>query len=102
MMEGWLYSMNSTTQWNILWNIGLFPPQEMLPTENFFCTLPYNNATSANSDHLFGFTPCVPPLTWENNNNTLCEQAIQNDNTSCDAYEDFLASFAVEEFASFI
>ncbi len=101
-MEGWLYSMNNTVQWNVLWNIGLFPPQEMLPTENFFSALPHNNTASANSDHLFGFTPCVPPLTWENNNNPPCEQAIQIDDTFCDTYKDFSASFPIEEFASFI
>ena len=94
--------MNDTTQWSILWDIGLFPPQEMLPTENFFCVSPYNNTTSANSEHLFGFTPCVPPLRWQNSSSTPHERAIQNDDNLHDISEEFSALFAVEEFASFI
>lgn len=100
-----LMNMNSTSQWSILWNMALLPPQEMLPTESLFCTLPCNNTTSTNSEHLFGFSPCIPPLTWENSSSTSHERDMsdsRSDDNAYDAYEDFSALFAVEEFKPFV
>ena len=102
MMEGEFLHMNSTTQWSILWSIALLPPQEMLPPESFFRTTQCNNTASINSEHLFGFAPCIPPLTWDNSINTPHEQTTQGNDNVDDINEDFSALFGIEEFASFI
>lgn len=97
--------MNNTTHWNILWNtVALFPPQEMLPPEDLFCTLSCDNTSTANSEHLFGFAPCIPPLK-EKSDSLLQEHdviEIQSTDTFYGIHEDFSALFAAEEFASFI
>jgi len=97
--------MKSTAQWNILWNTALFPPQEMLPPDGLFGTLPCDTTTTTNSEHLFGFTPCVPPVFKENSGNVPREQErteTQGIDNFYDTYEDFTALLAVEEFAPFI
>ena len=97
--------MNSTTQWSILWSTTLFPPREMLPPESLFCTLPCDNMASTNSAHLFGFAPCVPPLTWEHCGSPSPERDMidtQSQDNFYDTDKDFSAVFAVEEFTSFI
>ena len=93
--------MNSIVQWSILWNTALLPPQEMLPPDSLFCTLPCDTTAASNSDHLFGFTPCVPPLARENSGSTPHERHTTKIQ-STDTYEDFSTSYAAEEFLSFI
>lgn len=97
--------MNSTTQWSILWNTALFPPQEMLPPDSLFCTPPCSPTTASNSEHLFGFTPCIPTTTEENSESTphkpIMAETYSMDNFY-DASEDFSALFAIEELASFL
>ena len=105
MMEGWFYIMNSTTQWNILWNTALFPPQEMLPPDNLFGTHSCASTVAPTGEHLFGFTPCVLPLHQENDESVAHEQAMldtYSTDNSYVTYEDFSALFAVEDLAAFI
>ncbi len=95
--------MNSTAQWSILWNTALFPPQEMLPPDSLFCTLPCGTTPATNSEHLFGFAPCVPLVTREDSSPHERDMTeIQRTDNFYDTCEDFSAQFAVEEFTSFI
>jgi hypothetical protein len=85
--------------------MALFPPQEMLPPESLFCTLPDENVPATNCEHLFGFTPCVFPKSKENSINTSHEQAMTESQYTDNFYatcEDFSTLFPVEEFASFL
>jgi len=95
--------MNSTAQWSILWNTALFPPQEMLPPDSLFCTLPGDSTAATNSEHLFGFTPCIPLQSKENSESYEHDMTeTRSTDNSYDTYEDFSTSSMVEEFASFI
>jgi hypothetical protein len=64
--------MNSTMQWNIVWNMALFPPLEMLPPDTLLSASSCNAAT--NSEHLFGFAPCILPVPGEQSEGLLHEQ----------------------------
>ncbi len=95
--------MNSTAQWSILWNAALFPPQEMLPPDSLFYTLTSNTTAATNSEHLFGFTPCIPLAGKENSG--FHEHAMTETRSTdnfYDAYEAFSPSSMGEEFASFL
>ena len=92
--------MENTTQWSIQWDISLLPPQEMLQIN---VTMPHDDIAYTNSEHLFGFSPCVPPLLWEDA--VEDEQEVINtiDATSfCQACKDFSVLFTVEELEAFV
>lgn len=92
--------MDNTTQWSIQWDISLLPPQEMLPTNS---TMPHNDIAYTNSEHLFGFSPCVPALLWEDA--VVDEQEVMDtiDTTSFyQACKDFSVLFTVEELEAFV
>ncbi len=93
--------MNSTAQWSILWNAALFPPQEMLPPDSLFCTSSCDTTPTTNSDHLFGFTPCMPLLNQENSG-SISQERHMAEIQSTDTCEDFSTLWMAEEFSSFI
>ncbi len=95
--------MDNTTQWSILWSTALFPPQEMIPPDSIFCNTSHNYTSSTNSEHLFGFSPCIPTPPWESDVISSHEQEAtdiaENDNF---CIVDFSRLITEDEFVAFI
>jgi len=94
--------MDNVTHMSILWDTALLPPQEMLPTNSIFQTTSHNDTACTNSEHLFGFSPCVPALLWEEDAVVDEQETVEIVDTTrlYGACEDFSVLFAMEEFAA--